>query len=131
MDNPVQVTFEESIPHCVIRSDKNRLTQILNNFINNALKFTHEGGISLGYQLVGQDTIKFYVCDTGSGIAKEDQQAIFSRFVKLNSFVPGTGLGLPICKSLTEQMGGEIGVDSELGKGSCFWFTHPYQEGLK
>lgn len=123
VDNPVQVTFEESIPHCVIRSDKNRLTQILNNFINNALKFTREGSISLGYQLVGQDTIKFYVCDTGSGIAKEDQQAIFNRFVKLNSFVPGTGLGLPICKSLTEQMGGEIGVDSELGKGSCFWFT--------
>lgn len=128
IDNPVKVTFEECMPHCIIRSDKNRLTQILNNFINNALKFTHEGGITLGYQLVGEDCIKFYVCDTGSGIAKEDQDAIFSRFVKLNSFVPGTGLGLSICKSLTEQMGGEIGVDSELGKGACFWFTHPYQD---
>lgn len=126
-DSPVKVTFDEYMPRCVIRSDKNRLTQILNNFINNALKFTHEGGISLGYHLVGKDKIKFYVRDTGTGIAKENLDAIFTRFVKLDSFVPGTGLGLPICKSLIEQMGGEIGVESEVGKGSYFWFVHPYQ----
>ena len=129
-NSPVKVTFDEYMPQCIIESDKNRLTQILNNFINNALKFTYEGGISVGYCLVGEDKIKFYVRDTGCGIAKENQEMIFSRFVKLDNFIPGTGLGLSICKSLVEQMGGEIGVESEVGKGSTFWFTHPFQPEL-
>ena len=70
--------------------------------------------------------IKFYVRDTGMGIPEEKQKSIFERFVKLNTFVQGTGLGLSICKSIVSQMGGEIGVDSTEGIGSCFWFTHPY-----
>ena len=130
-DGPVKVILEQTMPSCIIYSDKNRLTQIISNFINNALKFTSQGSISLGYHLEGEDQIKFYVKDTGSGIAKEDQESIFMRFVKLDSFVSGTGLGLSICKSLVKQMHGEIGVESELGKGSCFWFTHPYKASLQ
>lgn len=130
-NHPVQVTFDEQLPSYIIYSDKNRLTQILNNFINNALKFTHEGGISLGYYLADDNTIKFFVRDTGCGIPQEELESIFERFTKLDSFVSGTGLGLSICKSLTAQLGGEIGVESEVGKGSCFWFTHPYQPELE
>lgn len=127
----VEVVFEECMPSCIIYSDKNRITQILSNFINNALKFTVEGSISVGYKLVGKDKIKFYVKDTGSGIAKEDLDKIFARFVKLDNFVAGAGLGLSISKSLVKQMDGEIGVESELGVGSCFWFTHPYDPELQ
>lgn len=125
-DNVVKVSFDEQLPSCFVYGDKNRITQIFNNFINNALKFTKEGGISLGYQIYTNDTIKFYVKDTGCGIPSSDFDSVFQRFTKLNTFATGTGLGLAICKSLIEQMGGEIGVDSELGKGSCFWFTLPY-----
>jgi len=131
LDNPVKVTVEESLPVCILYSDKNRLTQIINNFVNNALKFTSEGGISIGYHLIENNKIKFYVQDTGCGISQENLPTIFERFVKLNSFVPGTGLGLPICKSLVEQMGGEIGAESKPGKGSCFWFIHPFQPELQ
>ncbi|WP_163177273.1 GAF domain-containing hybrid sensor histidine kinase/response regulator [Bacteroides sp. 51] len=130
-DSPVKVTFDEHLPSYILHSDKNRITQVLNNFINNALKFTSEGGISLGYELVSEDKIKFYVRDTGCGIAKENLESVFERFVQLDSFVPGTGLGLSICKSLVEQMGGKIGVESEVGKGSYFWFTHPFQPELQ
>lgn len=93
--------------------------------MNNAIKFTSEGSICVGYELKGKE-LEFYVKDTGVGIDKQHQNAIFERFVKLDSFVHGTGLGLSICQSIVEQLGGKIGVDSELGKGSRFWFTHPY-----
>nr|WP_255490090.1 response regulator [Bacteroides sp. 214] len=125
-NSPVKVIFEQQMSSCYIYSDENRLTQILNNFINNALKFTTEGQISIGYYQVDRKTVKFYVKDTGSGIAKQDLDSVFHRFVKLNHFVAGTGLGLSICQSLVTQMHGEIGVESELGVGSTFWFTHPY-----
>ena len=122
----VELIFEEPFPECYIYTDKNRFTQVISNFINNALKFTQQGSITLGYEQVPHQKIKFYVRDTGMGIPEEKQKSIFERFVKLNTFVQGTGLGLSICKSIVSQMGGEIGVDSTEGVGSCFWFTHPY-----
>ena len=122
----VELIFEEPLPECYLYTDKNRFTQVISNFINNALKFTQQGCITLGYEQVSHQKIKFYVRDTGMGIPKEKQKSVFERFVKLNTFVQGTGLGLSICKSIVSQMGGEIGVDSTEGVGSCFWFTHPY-----
>ena len=122
----VELIFEEPLPECYLYTDKNRFTQVISNFINNALKFTQQGCITLGYEQVSHQKIKFYVRDTGMGIPEEKQTSIFERFVKLNTFVQGTGLGLSICKSIVSQMGGEIGVDSTEGIGSCFWFTHPY-----
>ena len=122
----IELIFEEPFPECYLYTDKNRFTQVISNFINNALKFTQQGCITLGYEQVSHQKIKFYVRDTGMGIPEEKQKSIFERFVKLNTFVQGTGLGLSICKSIVSQMGGEIGVDSTEGIGSCFWFTHPY-----
>ena len=122
----VELILEEPFPECYIYTDKNRFTQVISNFINNALKFTQQGCITLGYEQVSHQKIKFYVRDTGMGIPEEKQKSVFERFVKLNTFVQGTGLGLSICKSIVSQMEGEIGVDSTEGVGSCFWFTHPY-----
>lgn len=122
----VELIFGELFPECYIYMDKNRFTQVISNFINNALKFTQQGSITLGYEQVSHQKIKFYVRDTGMGIPEEKQKSVFERFVKLNTFVQGTGLGLSIFKSIVSQMGGEIGVDSTEGVGSCFWFTHPY-----
>ena len=128
-DRPVDLRFGCREPRrMMIYGDKNRLMQIITNFINNALKFTEKGYISLDYEVIG-DRIRFQVEDTGTGIAPEKQTAVFERFVKLNSFVQGTGLGLSICKSIVEQMGGEIGLESEVGKGSRFWFTIPVGAG--
>ena len=124
--SPVKIIYGKHVSPCYIKSDKNRLMQIIGNFMNNALKFTSEGSITLGYQLEGEDKIKIFVQDTGCGIAEDKQGDVFQRFVKLNNFVQGTGLGLSICQSIVEQIGGEIGVTSKEGEGSCFWFTHPY-----
>lgn len=124
----VELVFEECLPGCHVWADKNRLNQVISNFINNALKFTFSGSITLGYYRQTDGYLRFYVRDTGMGIPKNKIKTVFDRFVKLNSFVHGTGLGLSICKSLVEQMGGTISVESEEGEGSCFWFTYPYQE---
>ena len=121
---PVELRFVGPGSPCFILGDKGRLTQVITNFINNAVKFTAEGSITLSYAVEGT-SIRFAVEDTGSGIDKEHLDNIFERFVKLNSFVQGTGLGLSISKSIVEQMGGQIGVESEPGKGACFWFTVP------
>lgn len=124
-ENPVTLSYRLGMEHCVIRSERNRLTQLITNLVNNAIKFTEKGGISFGYELRG-DMLYFSVEDTGFGIAEDKQQEVFNRFVKLNSFKQGTGLGLPICKSIVETLGGEIGLTSEPGKGSTFYFTIPY-----
>ena len=121
----VEVVFDRHLPECVIASDRNRLNQVIANFINNAIKFTATGSIRLGYDRIDAGHLRFYVADTGIGIMQEKQTEIFDRFVKLNSFVHGTGLGLSISKSIVEQLGGTIGVESEPGKGACFWFTLP------
>jgi len=120
----VELVFDDHLPVCHVISDRNRIHQVISNFVNNAMKFTSEGSIYVGYKLKDGE-LEFYVEDTGIGIEKEQLPHIFERFVKLNSFVHGTGLGLSICQSIVEQLGGRIGVDSEKGKGSRFWFTIP------
>ena len=125
-NDAVTFTFCERLPECMLYIDKNRLMQLLSNFIVNAIKFTKSGSIRMGYRMKDINTIYFYVSDTGCGMSPEQCRHVFERFVKLNTFVQGTGLGLSICKSIVSQMGGEIGVDSTEGVGSCFWFTHPY-----
>lgn len=120
----VEILLAPELPELTFTSDKNRLYQVLLNFVTNALKFTSEGSIVIDYRINGNE-VRFSVQDTGMGIESEKQEAIFTRFVKLNNFIAGTGLGLPICQSIVTQLGGKIGVESEPGKGSCFWFTHP------
>ena len=125
----VQLSCHPTMETCFIHTEKNRLSQLLINLISNAIKFTTEGYIRFGYELRDKE-IYFYVSDTGCGIPKDKQKSIFGRFVKLNSFEQGTGLGLSICQTLVEHMGGSIGVNSEEGKGSTFWFTLPYKAAV-
>lgn len=128
-DNAVELRFDENSPQIVIDADKNRIVQVLSNFLTNALKFTAKGSITLSYTLEDENQVRFCVTDTGKGIPDEQTHEIFNRFVKLDSFVQGAGLGLSICQSLVKRMGGKIGVESREGEGSCFWFTHPYVPG--
>ena len=124
----VDLIFEPGLDECLFHTDRNRLSQLLINLLTNASKFTHQGSIRFGYKVRGSQ-LYFYVTDTGCGISADGQQHVFERFVKLNTFKQGTGLGLPICKSIVEHLGGEIGVESEEGKGTTFWFTLPYIAG--
>lgn len=122
------VSVEKGLPVCRMEIDRPRVTQILMNFISNAVKFTSAGSITLGYRLAnGQKDLYFFVRDTGCGIAEKDCREIFQRFVKLNDFAQGTGLGLSICETLVKKMNGHIGVKSQPGKGSEFWFTLPFR----
>lgn len=123
-DNVALIAPQDS-PECQIYSDRMRLTQVISNFLNNAIKYTSEGCITLAYEIIG-DEIKFSVTDTGDDMSQEIQAHIFDRFYKGNTFKQGTGLGLSICETIVNRLGGRIGVNSELGKGSTFWFTHPY-----
>jgi signal transduction histidine kinase len=124
------VEFQTDNPYEVFltRLDSDRVNQVLTNFVTNAVKYTHQGPIRVGYHLEerrGQQGIYAYCEDTGSGIPQDKHAAIFERFVKLNDYVQGTGLGLPICKAIVERCGGEIGLQSEVGQGSTFWFWIP------
>ncbi len=120
------VNFECHIPYlsCIINTDRNRLTQVVTNFVNNSIKFTSAGKITLGYELV-EEGIKISVTDTGIGIASNNKHKVFGRFERFNEFSPGTGLGLSICKSIMDSLKGKIGFDSKLGKGSTFWAIFP------
>ena len=110
----------------VIETDVSRLRQVLDNLLGNAVKFTNQGRIGLGFKLSddGEKALLF-VEDTGRGISEEQAEKIFDRFYKADSFVQGVGLGLPICKTITEQMGGAIGVRSHLGEGTSFTLQLP------
>lgn len=122
----VRICFTEKEAECRIMTDYLRLSQVMINFMSNAMKFTRQGTISVGYRLnEAKDEIYFFCKDTGIGIAADQLDQVFDRFVKLNSFVKGTGLGLAICRVIVERLGGTIGVESEEGKGSCFWFRIP------
>lgn len=120
----VEVIFDTRPAKCEITSDNNRLTQVLTNFLSNAIKYTSQGSIHLGYEQ-RPSGLYFYVTDTGKGIAEHNLPLIFNRFTKFDSQVQGTGLGLSICKMIVDKLGGEIGVESELGAGSKFWLTLP------
>lgn len=127
----VQILFTEKEPCCVINTDRLRLSQVIINLMNNAMKFTAEGSITLGYRLNGQrNELYFFVKDTGIGIPADKAEKVFERFVKLNSFVKGTGLGLAICRVIIERLGGTIGVDTAVEEGACFWFRLPVQEDV-
>lgn len=125
-DGKVTMTFEPGLPECFVHMEKNRLSQLIINLLSNAVKFTREGEIRFGYEIRGE-MLYFYCKDTGVGIPADKINQVFDRFVKLNNFAQGTGLGLSICKSIVETMHGEMGVQSEEGKGSLFWFTLPYR----
>ena len=122
--NIIKISFKEKLPECVVNTDRNRVAQVLYNLMNNAIKFTSQGEIVLGYQMK-ENLLYFYVQDTGCGIPKDKQSSIFDRFIKLDSFTQGAGLGLSISASIVYKLGGKIGVDSEEGVGSTFWFTIP------
>lgn len=126
----VQLIFEESDASIVIDGDKNRLFQVISNLISNAFKFTTNGSITYGYRREG-DEVRFYVTDTGLGIAPDKVDQVFDRFVKANNFAQGTGLGLSICKTIIERLGGRISVSSVLGKGTTFTFFLPIESADK
>ena len=120
----VKIEFVQRQSECIINTDSNRIMQIMINFMTNAMKFTEQGSITFGYKKSEKD-IYFFVRDTGIGIPSDKKEQIFDRFVKLNTFAQGTGLGLPICAMIVDKFGGTIGVDSQQGEGATFWFRLP------
>ena len=108
----------------VMETDRNRLTQILTNLLTNAIKHTQEGSIRFGYKRSAL-SVEFFVQDSGEGIPEDKIDTIFSRFVQLDNWSKGVGLGLAICQGLVEQMGGNIRVTSRVGEGSVFYVTLP------
>ena len=123
-DSPVRIVFEPKLPVCFIHTEKNRISQVISNFLSNAFKYTSVGSITMGYE-VRENGMHFYVTDTGTGIPEDKVHQVFERFTKLDAKRQGTGLGLSISQTIIKKLGGEIGVTSEYGKGSTFWFTLP------
>lgn len=133
-NDKVEILYDNRSPNYVIRAARSRLMQVLINLMNNAMKFTEEGTIRNGCDYLPEESmLRFFVRDTGIGIPKNKLKDIFGRFTQLNTFIQGAGLGLSICEMIVHTMGGTIWVESEIGKGTVFWFTIPYlpQEGGK
>ena len=108
-------------------TDRDRLSEIINQYVNNAVKFTSDGSITLGYEQK-DNMLRIWVNDTGKGIPEDRcDDRLFERFVKIDEFVPGTGLGLSICRSMALSLGGKVGVQSSLGVGSKFWVDIPME----
>ena len=123
----VKLEIKLGMDQCFITSDPYRITQVINNLLTNAIKFTEKGTITVGYELMHNHMLRFYVKDTGLGISQADMSKLFTRFTKLNSFIQGTGLGLSISKTIVEKLGGTMRAESAgRGKGSTFYFTIPY-----
>ena len=121
----ILIEFVERLPQCRLMIDRVRFAQVINNLVKNALKFTEQGSVKIGYRRLSNNNFYFYVADTGCGIDEDSRRAIFERFVKMNYNIRGTGLGLSITKSIVEHYGGGIGVESKKGEGSTFYFTLP------
>ena len=121
----VPITLQCAMDKLMIESDRDKLYEIVDNLIQNAVKFTTEGSIRTGYDLLDDNHVHIWVSDTGKGIAVADQQRIFERFIKLDEYIPGTGLGLSVVKSHVQSLDGKMGVESEIGKGSTFWVDLP------
>lgn len=124
----VKLVLEKGADHHMFGTDSMRLLQLINNLVNNAIKNTKEGSITMGYTIQPDNQLRFYVRDTGIGIDKDKLKDVFGRFVKINDYMEGIGLGLAICKGLVVKMGGSIHVTSELGVGSEFSFILPSHE---
>ena len=123
--NAVVLSTQFPLPQLLLNTDAGKLREVVTNLLDNAIKFTQEGEIVLGYEIFEGDNVRIWVKDTGIGVSESDQKRIFDRFVKLNEFVPGTGLGLAVAKSHVESLGGKIGVESRIGKGATFWIVLP------
>lgn len=122
---PVVMSCKYGLKQCVIRSERNRLAQLVTNLVTNAIKFTNRGTINIGYELQN-NMLRFYVSDTGCNISIDKKKDIFNQSVEQGDFKQESGFDLPLCKNIVDALGGEIGVESEAGKGFSFWFTIPY-----
>jgi len=122
----VEVLFEPERESLLIRSNSERISQVLNNLAHNAAKFTTRGSIRIAYSVLeAEKKIEISVTDTGTGIPKDQQEAVFERFYKMNSFTQGTGLGLPICRSIAEKLGGSLRIDTSYTEGCRMILTLP------
>lgn len=123
--SPVELVCEAQLQPIMMYSEQQRIIQVLANLLHNAMKFTETGEIRFGCRMEGMEKVYFFVSDTGIGIPKEEQDKIFSRFIKLDREVQGTGLGLTLSQTIIKHLGGDLGLESEVNKGSTFFFTLP------
>ena len=132
-DLNIKLNIDVANPEFGFDTDNTLLKEVLTILVDNAVKFTPSGLVTMGYEMIRNDSIKFYVKDTGIGIPKEDFEHIFSRFYRvqnsINQATSGSGIGLPIAQHYITLLGGELEFDSKIEKGSEFWFILPFREG--